>query len=157
MQMDAANDPVLQRLKKGNAKPIEFAQLLGAKQQVIQSLEDEQAEIFKRLLTHDEKQDFTDLEKELEEDVVEYASDDERSTADPDYIDCKETEENSEDEICHDELEPELITEPEVDSSVPKKKPDYMRKHRTEVEQADLEDDEKAGDTIFIDSLPNST
>ena len=97
-------------------------------------MEDEQAEIFKRLLTHDEKQDFTDLEKELEEDVVEYASDDERSTADPDYIDCKEIEENSEDEICHDELEPELITEPEVDSSVPKKKPDYMRKHRTEVE-----------------------
>ena len=31
-----------------------------------------------------------------------------------------------------------------------------MRRHRTEVEQADLEDDERAGDTIFIDPLPNS-
>ena len=47
MKMDAANDPVLQRLKRGNAKPIEFAQLLGAKQQVLKSLEDEQTEIFK--------------------------------------------------------------------------------------------------------------
>ena len=32
-----------------------------------------------------------------------------------------------------------------------------MRKHRTEVEEANLEDDEKAGDTIYIDSLPNSS
>lgn len=32
-----------------------------------------------------------------------------------------------------------------------------MRKHRSEVETADLQDDEKVGDTIFIDSLPNST
>lgn len=32
-----------------------------------------------------------------------------------------------------------------------------MRKHRSEVETADLQDDEKVGDTIFIDALPNST
>jgi hypothetical protein len=41
MKMDAANDPVLQRKKRGDYKPIEFAQLLGAKPQVIKSLEDE--------------------------------------------------------------------------------------------------------------------
>ncbi len=41
MKMDAANDPVLQRKKRSEEKPIEFAQLLGAKPQVIKSFEDE--------------------------------------------------------------------------------------------------------------------
>lgn len=78
MKMDAANDPVLQRKKRSDEKPIEFAQLLGAKPQVIMSLEDEQTEIFESILTQVEKQEFIDWEKEFEECVVEYASDDER-------------------------------------------------------------------------------
>lgn len=55
MKMDAANDPVLQKKKRSDEKPIEFAQLLGAKPQVIMSLEDEQTEIFQSILTHAEK------------------------------------------------------------------------------------------------------
>ena len=55
MKMDAANDPVLQRKKRSDEKPIEFAQLLGAKPQVIMSLEDEQTEIFQSILTQVEK------------------------------------------------------------------------------------------------------
>lgn len=42
-------------------------------------------------------------------------------------------DESSDDEIGHDELEPELLGEVGQENA-PKKKPDYMRKHRTEVE-----------------------
>ncbi len=157
MKMDAANDPVLQRKKRGDYKPIEFAQLLGAKPQVIKSLEDEQTEIFQSILTQAEKQEFIDWEKEFEECVVEYASDDERPVKqDPDFISHEKEDDSSEEDIGHDELEPELLADPVEDNGA-KRKPDFMRKHRSEVETADLEDDEKAGDTIFIDSLPNST
>jgi hypothetical protein len=46
------------------------------------------------------------------------------------------------------------LSDPENSKNVLRKA--QGRKHRSEVEQADLHDDEQDGETIFIDNLPNS-
>lgn len=53
-----------------------------------------------------------------------------------------------------DDLEQEVLSDPENSKNVLRKA--QGRKHRSEIEQADLHDDEQDGETIFIDNLPNS-
>ena len=65
------------------------------------------------MLTQVERQEFIDWEKEFEECIVEYASDDERpAKQDPDFINHEKEEGSSEEDIGHDELEPELLQDP---------------------------------------------
>ena len=71
-----------------------------------------------------------------------------------DFLRRKGSVEDS-DEPPMDDLEPELIEKEEKPSIVKATKSQHMRKHRTEVETADLHDDEQKGTTIYIDNLPN--
>ncbi len=61
-----------------------------------------------------------------------------------------ECDHQEEEEPPMDDLEPEQLEDPQE----AKKKP-VGRKHRSEVEQADLHYDEQVGLTIYIDNLPN--
>lgn len=124
--------------------------------------------MFKNFDDDETKKGYFEWFELYDECVVEYASDDSDPASDDeaqtrkhrnkdcDFVlpfDCWESSDS--DEMCQDELEPEQFTDTSKQEEV-KKKSDYMRKHRSEVDEANLEDDEKFGDTIFIDALPNS-
>ena len=66
----------------------------------------------------------------------------------------QEKEDSESDVGPMDLLEPEVLSDPGNSKKKDKKK-GYGRKHRSDVEIADLHDDEQAGDTIYIDKLPN--
>ena len=117
--------------------------------------------------------------EEMDEDQeIEHASDDEqvssgydpnhdnsiaarrakRRTIDDDYeekVEVEGVEEEDSDEAPMDDLEPEHISDGE-DSNKKKDKESkgWSRKHRTEVQDANLEGDEQE-ETVFIDNLPN--
>ena len=77
-----------------------------------------------------------------------------RKGADIDYV-HKEKVDSDSDVGPMDLLEPEVLSDPD-NSKKKEKKKGYGRKHRSDVEMADLHDDEQAGDTIYIDNLPNT-
>jgi len=77
-----------------------------------------------------------------------------RKAVDIDYV-HKEKVESDSDIGPMDILEPEVLSDPD-NSKKKEKKKTYGRKHRSDVEMADLHEDEQAGDTIYIDNLPNS-
>lgn len=54
-----------------------------------------------------------------------------------------------------DDFEPEVLSDPDNEKKKDKRK--VGRRHRTDVDMADLHEDEQTGgDIIFIDNLPNS-
>jgi hypothetical protein len=61
--------------------------------------------------------------------------------------------EASDEEIPMDICEPEQLEDP---TNEPKKLTQYSRRHRSECDEANLENDEQGGLTIYIDNLPQS-
>lgn len=153
-------------------------QFLGGDCVTSQSIQDEQMQLIQTeklngntdYLPDDEQMDGEDIE-------VERASDDEddgattvgnrtrnrnrlRRIADSDYVDDKvegDDGEDSEAEAPMDDLEPEHLDF--EDESAKKKRStqtsqSFSRRHRTEVDEANLSGDEQEA-TVFIDNLPN--
>ena len=117
------------------------------------------------------------LDQEMVEDIedeIEHASDDENPYNDPSIasrtrrqnrrLDSEymangqgENIENESDEPPMDDLEPEHISDGEDQARNKKSKESskgYSRKHRTDIEDAQLEGEEQE-ETVFIDNLPN--
>ena len=76
-------------------------------------------------------------------------------------VEFQPTNEASDSDAPMDELEPEVLSDPDDKggdkrkAKAKNKKTQQSRKHRSSIEKADLHADEQAGDTIYIDNLPN--
>ena len=80
-----------------------------------------------------------------------------RKKAGDDEFTCFEDDEDADSQIAMDQLEVEVLSEDEEDKALhkkAKKERTVTRRHRSDVEEAKLEDDEQC-ETVFLDNLPN--
>lgn len=181
MIKDVSSNPVEITKKRRTRQEREAKRLsedcLDGDAEKMHDLQDEENEIREKLVTTEHME--VDM---IDEDAIECASDDEDpdNMADQDYtmglpvvpkrgrgrprkIDDNYQEAapiedlEDDDEMLLDECEPEELESEEGSrrkSKANEKAKKYSRRHRTEVEEADLQGDEQE-ETIFIDNLPN--
>lgn len=80
-----------------------------------------------------------------------------RKAGDDEFV-CQEDDDDADSQIAMDQLEMEVLSDDEEEKAArkkAKKERTVTRRHRSDVEEANLEDDEKC-ETVFIDNLPNS-
>lgn len=136
----------------------------------VKSIEDEQNEICRDRKLLVDAEDGGDSVNE-DQVSVEFASDDEESdeaiggvqtrkarlrNKDTDFEMLNDDDENSE-EGAMDQLEIEVLSDDDDNKAAhakAKKERNVTRRHRSDVDEAKLEDDEKC-ETVFIDNLPN--